>query len=512
MSFTSVTFFGFCALAAICYYAVPPRVRWICLLVFSYVFYWVSSGWLVFFIACATVGTYCAGRALDGLNRDQVSAKSAVALRKRLILVLALVFDLAFLIVFKYGGFIVENVGAAFGLGALPIESLVMPIGISFYTFQAMGYLIDIYRGQIRADRNPAQLALFLAYFPQIVQGPIARHSDLAHQLYAGNGFDYERARSGLLLIAYGLFKKLVIADRIGVFVIDVFDKGVAPADGTVSFTAALFYSMQLYCDFSGGIDIARGFSRVLGIELAENFRRPYYSCSLGEFWRRWHITLGGWMRDYIFYPILLSASFQKFSYRLRHGSRLAVVHKVPQALATFVVFMAVGIWHGAAWHWVAFAVFNAAVISASVVLEPVYDRFHKATRIPADHPAWVLFMRARTLLIRCVSLTFARALTLSQAWAMLAGVVTSFSFSGFGDGFLLAHGLDVRDYVILGVSIAALFVVSLRQEHGRGVAALITERPAVVRWTGYVAIAAAIVLLSADASGGGVNFIYGRY
>jgi D-alanyl-lipoteichoic acid acyltransferase DltB (MBOAT superfamily) len=334
----------------------------------------------------------------------------------------------------------------------------------------------------------------------------------LAHQLYEPHVFDYKRARSGVLLIAYGLFKKLVIADRIGVFVADIFDKNGAPQNGALALTAALFYGLQLYGDFSGGIDIARGFSRILGIDLAENFRRPYYSRSLDEFWRRWHITLGEWMRDYIFYPLMLSYAFQKLSHSLRRNVRSDVLHKIPVAMATFVVFMAVGIWHGAAWRWVAYALFNATIIAGSVMLEPLYSRFHDATRIPSDNALYTLFMRVRTVLIRSISLTFSRALTLTQAYSMISSIFTGFSFVTFTDGSLLEHGIDVRDYAILIGAVAVVWWISLLQERGVGIVSLLERKPPLARWALYVGSVVAIALLSADSGAGDVNFIYGRF
>jgi D-alanyl-lipoteichoic acid acyltransferase DltB (MBOAT superfamily) len=463
-------------------------------------------------MVCATLSTFGAGIALDGMNQRHGRTVTA---GKRALFVSALMFSLAFLVYFKYGSFIAENMNPALsrlGLGSIPIESVVMPIGISFYTFQSIGYLIDVYRGKHGADRNLAKFALFLAYFPQIVQGPIGRYSALAHQLYEPHSFGYERARSGMILIAYGLFKKLVIADRIGVFVIDVFDQQAAQGDGAIALAAALFYGLQLYCDFSGGIDVARGFSRILGIELAENFHRPYYSRSLDEFWRRWHITLGEWMRDYIFYPLMLSQSFQKFSHRLRQKSRSEVVHKIPVAIATFVVFMAVGVWHGAAWHWVAYALFNAAIIAGSVMLEPVYKRFHETTRISADGAAYTMFMRVRTVLIRSISLTLGRAPSLMQASAMIGCMFTGFRFGSFVDGSLLAHGIGIRDYAIIVCATAVVWWISLLQERGHSFEELLARKPFALRWAAYIGFALAIALLSADLAAGEVNFIYGRF
>jgi D-alanyl-lipoteichoic acid acyltransferase DltB (MBOAT superfamily) len=429
--------------------------------------------------------------------------------------VAALLFDLAFLIFFKYGTFIAENINPVLshiGLGALPLESVVMPIGISFYTFQAIGYIVDMYRGKQRADKNPAKFALFLAFFPQIVQGPIGRHSALAHQLYEPHSFDYDRARSGILLITYGLFKKLIIADRIGIFVVDVFDHDQTMQSGAMALTAALFYGLQLYCDFSGGIDIARGYARILGIGLAENFKRPYYSRSLDEFWRRWHISLGEWMRDYIFYPLMLSNSFQKLSRHIRNKTRSAILHTIPVAIATFLVFMAVGIWHGAAWHWVAYALYNATIIAGSVMLEPLYRKFHAVTRIPEDNAAYTLFMRVRTVFIRSFSLTLGRASSLTRAGAMIGSIFTGFRFGDFADGSLLEHGLNIRDYVILICAVVIVWWVSLLQEGGNSVGTFVTNRPLILRWAIYIGAVVVIALLSVDVNAGEVNFIYGRF
>jgi D-alanyl-lipoteichoic acid acyltransferase DltB (MBOAT superfamily) len=217
-------------------------------------------------------------------------------------------------------------------------------------------------------------------------------------------------------------------------------------------------------------------------------------------------------MRDYIFYPLLLSPTFQRFSQKLRRSTNSAVVHKIPVAIATFVVFMAVGIWHGAAWRWVAYALFNATVIAGSVMLEPLYNKLHEATRVEKDSAGYILFMRVRTVLIRSISLTFSRALSLTQAFSMIGSIFTGFSFAVFADGSLLDHGIDVRDYAILACAVAVVWWVSLLQERGVDVTDRLTRKSLLTRWTIYIGVIVVITLLSPDSNAGEVNFIYGRF
>jgi D-alanyl-lipoteichoic acid acyltransferase DltB (MBOAT superfamily) len=497
------------------------------LLVASYAFYWLSSSWLMFFMVCATLCAFCAGLVIDRLNRQVGSAdtglkdeqlqvlKRRFRFRKKLTLALCALLILAFLLYFKYGYFVGTNVNAVLqvmGLGILPVESLVMPLGISFYTFQTLGYLIDVYRNRAPADRNIARFALFVSFFPQIVQGPIGRYGELARQLYEPHRFDYQRVKDGLLLTAYGLFKKLVIADRIGLFVNDVFDTTTVAHSGSLALVAALFYGMQIYCDFSGGIDISRGISRCFGIELSANFRHPYYSRSMTEFWRRWHITLGSWMRDYLFYPLMLSRASQRLSAWIRKRTRSKSLKAIPAAIATFIVFMAVGIWHGADWTWVAYGLFNAVIIGGGVMLEPTYAAFHKAIRVPDTNVFYTFFMRIRTVILLAFMRFFVRATTLTQALTMTASVFFAFDISALMDGALLEHGLGITDYVILIVGSLILLAVAILQEKGYSILGLLAERGFVVRWCVYVLIAVAIAGFSQDTQTVGVTLIYGRY
>lgn len=230
--------------------------------------------------------------------------------RKRLVVLAVCLLAFGQLFVLKYLGFTLEAFARLFGREGFTLE-LVLPLGLSFFTFQAVGYVVDCYRGQVEPERNFGKYALFVSFFPQIIQGPISRFGDLEHQLCAERSLDWDKLKYGIQLAMWGYFKKLVIAERAGVVADAVFGD-VWNWHGSVMAFGTLAYCVQLYCDFSGGIDITRGVAQMLGIDLAENFKRPIFALSLQDYWRRWHITLGSWMRDYVFYPLALSKPFRR--------------------------------------------------------------------------------------------------------------------------------------------------------------------------------------------------------
>ena len=306
------------------YFFFPKKYKkyqWTVLLVASYVFYAFAGLTVMAFLAISTVSTWFGalmlGRAnvrykeqSKGLQAEEKKAlKQANTKKKRVILLLICLLNFGILAVLKYANFFIENVNAIFGKGTMAPLNLLLPLGISFYTFQSIGYVIDVYRDKYAPDKNILQYALFVSYFPQIIQGPIGRHNDLAHQLYEPHSFDYKRLTFGLQRMLWGFFKKLVIADRVGLWTSTVVS-GYMNYEGFTVFLGVLFYTVRIYADFSGGMDIICGVSEALGIELTENFRRPYFSRSVAEFWQRWHITLGSWMREYVFYPLAMSKTF----------------------------------------------------------------------------------------------------------------------------------------------------------------------------------------------------------
>ena len=340
MDFFSLSFLSFFAIIAVLYYSIRHQYRWILLLIVSYYFYMSFEPTFAIWIACSTLVTYISALFLDTTKRKS---------RRKLILSCAVSLNLATLIVLKYTGFIFETTRTFFApsmvLYGNPIAAWVLPLGISYYTFQTISYVIDVYRKQIKPERHLGIFALYVSFFPKLLAGPIERGKDLIPQLYRKHGFDYAGIQDGLKLVVWGIFKKLVIADRLAIFVNSVFNtvNSQSFVIGKVIFPtpyyviATIFFAIQIYCDFSAYTDIAIGTAQVFGIRLSDNFRRPYFSRSIQEFWRRWHITLSSWARDYVYIPL--------------GGNRV----RVPRMYFNImIVFLVIGIWHGPSWTFIA--------------------------------------------------------------------------------------------------------------------------------------------------------------
>lgn len=298
MSLVSNLFLLFVAVSVLVYYIVPHKFQWLVLLCFSYIYYLAGGIRYVGFILFSTLVTWGIALAVEKAEAGG-SHKSA-----RNFLVLGLILNFGMLGVIKYTNFMIENLNALFHMNLRGMEIL-LPLGISFYTFQSSGYLLDVYWKRCDAERNPVKYALFVSFFPQILQGPIGRYSRLAHQLYEPHKFEGKNITRGFERILWGFFKKMILADWAAVFVDAIFDN--PDQYSGLAIFGVLFYTVQLYADFSGGMDVVIGIASMFGIELDENFKRPFFSISITDFWHRWHITLGTWMKDYVFYPVTLS-------------------------------------------------------------------------------------------------------------------------------------------------------------------------------------------------------------
>lgn len=509
MSFVSLSFFLFVAVFGTVYFVVPKKLRWTVLLGASLIFYWLVSGLLIFCLLATAATTYggalwvervlqSSASAAKSLEREQRRAAKALAVRKcRWILLGVMGLNFGFLAFLKYSGALFAGLSGLGGLLGFAVpdftRSILFPLGVSFYTFQSMGYLFDVYRGKTAAERNPLKFLLFVSFFPQIVQGPISRWKDLAPQLFEGHSFDYRQAKFGAQLMAWGAFKKLVIADHAAVLVNTVCGGYPEPYHGPVLFLAALFYSLQIYTDFSGGIDIARGVAQMLGITMTENFERPYFAATIADFWRRWHMTLGGWCRDYIFYPLSLSKPFNKLSKwgRNRLGNRVGKL--LPVLCSQLIVFLIIGMWHGSQFKYIAFGLYHGAFIIGGILLEEPLSRL--TDRLHIDRNAWWFrgFQILRTFLIVTFGRYFSIAGSFRQALSMLGSTFRSAAVPG-----LFTLGLTAREMGILGLASLGLFAVSLLQEKGLVLRDWVEKRPAPLRWLIYFAGVMSIVIFGA--------------
>ena len=481
---------AFSLACAAAYYGCPLRLRWVLLLLFSYGYYALCGARALPFLLLTTASTWAGalaiGRIAERSKADlrakkaeldaagKKALKAAARRRQRAVLVAVLLLNFGVLALLKY----VPPLLSAAGRSPL---GLLLPLGISFYTFQSTGYLIDVYSGKTAPERNPARYALFVSFFPQLIQGPIGRYDQLAGQLTEPHRFDWANIHRGLLLMLWGFFKKKVIADRALPLVSEVFGSQGAYG-GAVIVVGVLFYSLQQYCDFSGGIDLVTGAAELMGIHLAPNFRRPYFAVSLGDFWRRWHISLGTWMRDYVFYPFALTKPMTRLSRAAKGVLGADVARALPAALGNILVFMLVGVWHGASMNYVLWGLYNGVILAASALLEPAYkhanERLGRLTRTRGFHVLRVL----RTFLIVNIGWYFDRCARAADAFAMLGRTVSAPRLSQLTDGTLLTLGLKAGDYRILAVSTAILFAVSLLQERGVSIRTSVLRLPTPVR------------------------------
>lgn len=515
MAFVSGAFILFVAAVVLLYFLVKREWRWTVLLVASYVFYLINSTWLVLILLAMTLYTYRIARILDRKNQESAlylaehktaltaeerkNYKQTAKKKNRRILVIGIVIDLLVLLFFKYTNFFSGNINSLFVLLGIDMEipmlDLLLPIGISFYTLQAIAYMVDVYRGKFRADNNVFKFMLFMSYFPQIVQGPIARHNELTETLYEGHNFDYKRFTFGIQLALWGFMKKLVIADRIAIPVSEIFDNA-GDYSGLIVLFAVMAYGVQIYADFSGGMDIARGVSEIFGIRLTLNFEQPYCAKSIEEFWRRWHITLGAWMRDYIFYPLSLSKAFGNLSKKARNIFGNNIGKKMPSFLAMFVVYFLVGFWHGADWKYVVYGLWNGCFVMSGILLEDVYKAARDRLGIDGESFAWRLFQMIRTFMICSFGRFFPRAASLGAACAMMGSVFKNFFNAAFlVDGTLIKLGLSNANWILLVIMIVILLLVDAAHERGVQIRETIAGQGIVFRWLIYYAALFAVII-----------------
>lgn len=540
MSYSSIEFILFVGITVLAYFLLPLKNnKWIVLLLASYTFYLFAGYKYIIFIILTTISTYLVARWIDKValkskqlikenkaewnKEEKKEHKRKIKIKKRLIMLIALLFNFGVLALLKYYNFTVGNINGIIGaLGfdlSAPTLNLFLPLGISFYTFQSMGYVVDVYRGRVSAEKNPLKLALFVSFFPHIIQGPISFYSQLAHQLYQPHKFDFRRFKYGCELILWGFVKKLIIADRAVIAINTVTENYNAYNGTTLTFTVVL-YALQIYADFSGGIDISRGVAQIFGIDMAENFRRPYFSKSINEYWRRWHITLGAWMKEYVFYPVAMSGAIINTSKKIKGkkenaGKIKAHISMVfPSAVASFVVFLIVGIWHGATWNNVAFGLWNGSVITLSIILKPIFDIVLEKLHINAKSFAYGVFQMFRTFLIVLVSYVFDIAPSFTQS---LRTIKMFFVDQNIRTGISQIRGLGMgtKDFVIIILGAIIIFVASVIQERNPDttIRQMLDNRAFIIRFA--VILIAVIGIILCGIYGPGYNaadFVYMQF
>lgn len=512
MSYTSFVFAGFVLSFLLIYYLVPKRFRYIVLLAASYVFYIYTCNKYVIYMLVSTVSTYFAGIGIsrvaaeqkqylkenkESMSKEEKKAyKAAMKGRQKLMMVSALVLNFGILGFLKYANFCIVNFNLmkltlTGSTNFVPLLSLVLPLGISFYTFQSMGYLIDLYYGKYEAEKSFLKVALYVSFFPQIVQGPISRFNELSATLFAGNDFCEKNIIYGLYQIMWGLFKKLVVADRVAGYVSNAMSR-YTEIRGTYLLLAIFLYSMEIYGDFSGGIDITIGVARLFGVEVTANFERPFFSKSVAEYWRRWHITLGTWFKDYIFYPLTVAKWVMNLGKWFRQHVGEGIGKRVPIYLSMFIVWFTTGLWHGAEWRYIIWGLLNFVILTISTEAEPLYEKVNNALRWNGTLLQKV-FRVVRTFWI----MSFLRVFDLAEQGIKQAVYVIAKAITDWGLPSLEVIeelGLDNKELIAAFAGILIMFIVSMVQRHG-SIRDRLMAAKLPVRWLITAALMTAIVV-----------------
>lgn len=499
------------------YAILPQRLRRVVLLAVSYGVFWLISGKLLGYLLLATLITHyigiwlaleqgrCAEQLADAPKEHFREIRKSALRRQKCIIAFGVLLLLGILLVLKYSPFFADNFNDLLkrvGISvSVPVPSFLLPIGISFYTLQAISYLLDVSRGKIPADRNILRLALFLSFFPQLMEGPICRYSDTAQRLWGAPPIRWENLTAGLQRILWGMIKKMVVADRLNLLIQNVFGD-YQSYDGLAIAAAAVCYTIQLYMDFSGTMDLVIGTGQIFGITLPENFRQPFFSKTISEFWRRWHITLGAFFRDYLFYPVSLSKPMKKLSLgaRKKLGSHYGALCSSGAAL--FCVWLCNGLWHGAGWNYIFFGMYHFVLILAGNLVEPPVAWVTKGLHINRSSCVYKGMQILRTTALVIIGELFFRANGLRAGLEMFQRIFTSFSLATLEDRSFWGFGLDWKDGLIVLATVILIFVVSVIHERGISLRAWVSGQKLWIRFGAVYLLILYIVVFGAYGEG----------
>lgn len=497
MLFNSIEFMIFFPAVCLGYYVIPHKLRYLFLLICSYFFYMCWNPQYALLMLTSTAITYCSGLCIDAA--DRITEEEKRTKRKKVYVALSFISNLAILFFFKYYEFAADTILRLFetiGIQAeLPEFDIILPVGISFYTFQALGYTVDVYRKDIRAERNFFRYALFVSFFPQLVAGPIERSGNLLEQLREKHTFCPERIRSGLLLMLYGFFQKVVLAEYLAIVVDQVYNT-YTERTGFQLLIATICFAFQIYCDFGSYSNIAIGAARVMGFSLMENFNTPYFAVSVADFWRRWHISLSTWFKDYLYIPL---GGNRKGSFR--------------KQVNLMIVFLVSGLWHGASWHFVVWGGLNGAYQVIGAWLRPIRKKVIRLLKIDENAASHRLLQMIGTFCLIDISWIFFRA-SFHQAVEILkimAGMGTKSWFT-WGSN-LTAMGLNAATRNLLVISLVILLVMDICKYKEFDVNAWVCRQGIWLRWLIYYAAIFGILIFGVygpnyDAS----QFIYFQF
>ena len=488
MLFNSLQFLIFFPIVVTIFFLLPQKRRWILLLIASYYFYMCWKVEYILLIIISTLIDYFATQQMDKLKEKA---------KKKKWLYLSLISNLGILFGFKYFNFINENIQSFFDnfnvFYNVPAFEVLLPVGISFYTFQTLSYTIDVYNGKTKAQKHLGVFAVFVSFFPQLVAGPIERSNRLLPQFFVKHSFSYERARYGLQQMMWGFFKKVVIADRLAIVVDGVYNN-LDNYSGFPLIVATIFFTFQIYCDFSGYSDIAIGSARVMGFELMENFKRPYFSKSISEFWKRWHISLSSWFRDYLYIPLGGSKVVKwKWYYNL------------------FITFLVSGFWHGANWTFIVWGALHGTYLMSAIILTKPKEIILNLLNLKNTN-IHKLYQVSFTFLLASFAWIFFRANNITDAIYVITHLFTDVGdYTNLAVMKLKLRGLGVGVNDLLISFGLIIFMESFNlYERGGDVWMKLKSKPKWLRWTIYYIIMFGILFLAPYSKVS--NFIYFQF
>lgn len=486
MLFNSMQFAIFFPIAVLLYFAIPHRFRYIWLLVTSYFYYMCWNPKYALLLGVSTLITYISGLL--------IGRESATVRTQKWIVAISFISNLSILFFFKYFDFLFDSVAAfcnSMGISyQRPTFDVLLPVGISFYIFQALSYTMDVYRKDIKPEKNFLKYALFVSFFPQLVAGPIERSKNLLEQFDEVHTFEYDRVRCGLIRMLWGFFLKLVIAGRLSI-VVDMIYGNYADCTGYQLVLGTFAFAFQIYCDFASYSEIAIGSAEVMGFRLMENFRQPFFATSCHDLWQRWHISLNSWFRDYLYFPL--------------GGSRVPKWHKY---LNIMIVFLTSGLWHGASWTYVIWGGLSGLFQILGELLKGFRTRLRSILHMSDQGPCRKILSIISTFLLFNFSLIFFRAVTVTDAFTIVAKIFTAFDFKSILTTSFFHLGLGVQNFLFLLVAMIILFIVDYLRERGFHASSLIKQHWT-IRW-GFYYLMLMMILLSANL--GAKEFIYFQF
>ena len=521
MNYISFEYIIFIFLVMAIYFGAPLKIRYVVLLAASLYFYWKAGWQKLIFLGIAGLVTYVCGltiwylrnpkfrkvkerkKASDFVKNDLKQPAFAVLLTGILLL-------LSMLIYAKTGERLVHALSGTLHGKGLSL-SVIVPLGVSYYTLAAIGYLADVYWKKDIVEKNPLKILLYLVYFPQIAQGPIPKHKDLGQRLVQGHRFEYERVCFGLQRVLWGLFKKLVIADRLAVMTSHVI-QNYSNYSGFIFLLALAGAVFQLYTDFSGCVDIALGVSQVFGVPLEENFNRPFYSTSSAEFWRRWHISLGSWFKDYVYMPISASAPLITFGKYVKKHMGRTTARNIMTTIPLLTVWLLTGLWHGTGWDYLIWGLYWGCIITISTWLAPVYKKINTKLGLNDQPTWWCIFRRYRTFGIYMVGRLITLPGNLMKSYWIGRKIFTWNPWVLF-DGTIIQLGWSYRDAWIAFIGLGLVWKVSSLQEKGIHIRETVAKWPLPLRWAFYYGAIFAVLVFGLY--GNGVStpaFVYMNY